>query len=382
MERAQAVVIGGGIIGAAIAYNLAKKGLKDVVVLEKERFFGMESTAKCAGGIRAQFTTAPNIHLSLASIALFERFSETMGVEVDYRQVGYLFVSTTQAQWERARANAAFQREHGVPVELLSPDRLHDLCPELELGDVVGGNWCAIDGLADPHGFLQGYLKVARQLGVTIHIERPVTGFEVAGDRVLAVKTPQGDIACDLVINAAGAWAGGLGKLLGVEIPVVPVRRQIATTAPLSWVDPRWPMMVDNGSGLYVHPESQGLLLGMANKAEPPSFNTTVDEAFTMEIAEAAFLRIPRLEEAAIAAQWAGLYEVTPDHHAILGRLREFRNVIVAAGFSGHGFMHAPAAAQAIAELALGETPFIDISPLGIERFSEAGTHQEEAMVI
>lgn len=383
MERAQAVVIGGGIIGAAIAYYLAKEGMKEVVLLDKELFFGKESTAKCAGGIRAQFTTAVNIQLSLASIPRFERFAEEMGVEVDFRQVGYLFMSTSPDQWERSQAAAAFQRSHGVPVELLGPDRIRELCPELEVSDVLGGNFCAIDGLADPHGFHQGYLKVARQLGVTIHPERPVTGFEVAGDRILAVKTPQGDIACDQVILAAGAWTGEIGRLLGVDIPIVPVRRQIVTTAPMAWVDARWPMMVDNGSGIYMHPESNGLLLGMANKTEPPGFNTTVDEAFTAEIVEAAFTRIPRLEEAAISASWAGLYEVTPDHHPILGSLPQFSNAIVAAGFSGHGFMHAPACGEVIADLTFGKAPRIDISSLGIERFSQEGAMGiEEVMVI
>ncbi|MNX77793.1 4-methylaminobutanoate oxidase (formaldehyde-forming) [compost metagenome] len=383
MERAQAVIIGGGIIGASIAYHLARKGMKDVVLLEKELFFGKESTAKCAGGIRAQFSTEVNIKLSLESIKHFERFAEEMGADVEFRQVGYLFMSTTPEAWDRSQKAAAFQRSHGVPVELLGPDRIKDLCPELEVSDVLGGNFCALDGLADPHGFHQAYLKAARSLGVTIHVERPVIGFETAGDRVVAVKTSKGDIACDTVIMASGAWTGELGRSLGIDIPIVPVRRQIVTTAPLPWIDPRWPMMVDNGTGLYMHPESGGLLLGMANKAEPAAFNTNVDEAFTMEIVEAAFMRIPRLEEASINAAWAGLYEVTPDHHPILGHLPSFRNAIVAAGFSGHGFMHAPACGGVIAELALGESLSIDIAPLGIERFAAAeGQGQEEVMVI
>lgn len=383
MERAQIVIVGGGIIGAAIAYNLAKQGVKDIVLLEKEMFFGAESTAKCAGGIRAQFGTSLNIQLSLESISLFERFCADMGVPVDYRQVGYLFLSTSPAEWVRAQANAAFQQSHGVPVELLDPDRIQELCPALELQDVLGGNFCSIDGLADPHGFLQGYFKVVRDRGVKVHIERPVTGFEVLGNRIMSVKTPKGDIPCEQVILAAGAWTGELGKLLGVEIPIVPVRRQIVTCSPMPWIDPNWPMMVDNGTGLYMHPESRGLLMGMANKQEPPGFNTTVDEAFTMEIAEAAFRRMPRLEEASIASSWAGLYEVTPDHNPILGRLPQFQNVIVAAGFSGHGFMHAPACGALIAELAMGQEPHLDIASLGIERFATLDSRtSEELMVI
>lgn len=383
MERAQVVIVGGGIIGAAIAYSLAKQGLKEIVLLEKEMFFGSESTAKCAGGIRAQFGTALNIQLSLESIKLFEAFAADMGVPADFRQVGYMFLSTSPGEWARAQANAAFQQAHGVPVELLGPARIQELCPALELGDVMGGNFCSLDGLADPHGFLQGYFKVARDLGVKVHIERPVTGFEVAGNRITAVKTPQGDIHCDQVILSAGAWTGELGKMLGIDIPIVPVRRQIVTSSPMPWIDPDWPMMVDLGTGLYMHPESRGLLMGMANKTEPPGFNTTVDEAFTMEIAEAAFKRMPRLEEASIASSWAGLYEVTPDHNPILGRLPQFPNVIVAAGFSGHGFMHAPACGALIAELALNQIPHLDISGLGIERFlTQHSPASEELMVI
>lgn len=384
MERAAVVVVGGGIIGAAIAHHLTALGQEDVLVLDRELFFGMESTAKCAGGIRAQFSTEVNVRLSLESIRQFASFGAETGLPVDFRQVGYVFVSTTQAQWELARRGAAFQQALGVPVELLTPDRVGELCPELQLEDVVGGAYCPIDGLADPHGFLMGYHKRTRDAGGRILAEREVTGFRLEGDRVVAVETPQGPIACDQVVLAAGAWTGTLGTLLGVEIPIVPVRRQIATTAVMDWVDERWPMMVDNGSGVYLHPESGGLLMGMANKDEAPGFKTTVDEAFTIAIAEAAIARIPRLEEAAISAQWAGLYEVTPDHHPILGAIAPFRNAFVAAGFSGHGFMHAPAAGLAMAELMLGRAPFLDLDSVSLARFQGGqALHQgDEVMVI
>lgn len=381
MERAEAVIIGGGIIGASIAYHLAKKGLSDVVLLERELFFGAESTAKCAGGIRAQFTTPVNIQLSLLSIEHFKRFSEEMDLPVDFRQVGYMFMSTTPANWELARKNAELQRRYGVPVEALTPDRIKEMVPALETSDLVGAHFCPIDGLGDPHGFLQGYLKAARKLGVRVLNQRPVTGFVTDHGRITAVRTPQGDIATDLVINAAGAWAGQVGQLLGLDVPIVPIRRQIATTDAMPWIDPNWPMMVDNGSGVYMHPEGAGLLMGMANKAEPPGFNTNLDEDFTTEIVLAAVARLPRLEEGSIATAWAGLYEVTPDHHPIIGRHPEVPNCMIAAGFSGHGFMHAPATGQVVAELVVDGKPSIDLSALRIERFSENHA-TDELMVI
>lgn len=381
LERAEVVIVGGGIIGASIAYHLAALGMQDVVLLERELFFGAESTAKCAGGIRAQFTTPVNIQLSLLSIQRFATFAEEMDLPVDFRQVGYMFMSPTPENWELAKQNAEFQRRHGVPVEALTPDRIQEMVPELETADLVGAHFCPIDGLGDPHGFLQGYLKAARRLSVRIHNQRPVTGFVTENGRITAVETPQGPIATGLVINAAGAWAGQLGKLLGLDIPIVPIRRQIATTDAMPWIDPQWPMMVDNGSGVYMHPEGSGLLMGMANKAEPPGFNTNLDEDFTSEIVMAAIHRMPRLEEGRIATAWAGLYEVTPDHHPIIGFHPEVPNLLIAAGFSGHGFMHAPATGQVVAELVHDGKPSIDLSALRIERFSE-NRAIDELMVI
>lgn len=371
MERAEVVIIGGGIIGAAIAYHLAKRGVRDIVLLERGRFFGAESTAKCAGGIRAQFGTPINIQLSLLSIKHFERFGEETGLPVDFRQVGYMFMSPSPENWEAAQKAAELQRHWGVPVESLTPDRIKDMVPEIETSDLVGAHFCPIDGLADPHGFLQGYLKVARQLGVRVHNQRPVTGFVMEGGRITTVQTPQGDLSVGLVINAAGAWAGEIGKKLGIEIPVAPIRRHIATTAPMPWIDPSWPMMVDNGSGVYMHPEGAGLLMGLANPAEPPGFNTNLDEDFVAEIVMAAIARIPRLEEGQVATAWAGLYEVTPDHHAIIDRPAEISNLVLATGFSGHGFMQAPATGQLVAEMILDGKPSIDLTPLRLDRFRE-----------
>ena len=377
---ARTIVVGGGIIGASIAYHLALSG-EEVRLLEREEFFGAESTAKCAGGIRAQFTTPVNVALSLRSIACFSRFEQEVGYPADFRQVGYLFLARDEEQARACHERATFQRDLGVPVEWLEPAEIRTLCPELELGDIVGGNFCRLDGIGDPHGILNGYIRAARDRGVVIETETPVEGFMVEDGRVVGVQTGRGERRGDRVVVAAGAWSGRLAATLGAEVPIEPVRRQIATTAPMPWISMDWPMMVDLGSGLYMHPESGGMLLGMANWQEPPGFVTQVDEAFTTEIILAGMTRMPRLDEASIASSWAGLYEVTPDHHPILDRLPGHPDVWIAAGFSGHGFMHAPACGEVMAQLIRGESPSIDVSSLALSRF-QTGALPDEAMVI
>lgn len=382
METADVVVVGGGIIGAAIAYNLGARGVK-TILLEKELLFGAESTAKCAGGIRAQFSTPINIQLSMASIKLFEQFEETMGIVAPFLQVGYLFMSLTEAQWKASLQNVVLQRAMGVPVQTLGADEVKALVPVLRTDDVVGATFCQTDGLADPHTYLQAYLTRCRQLGVGVHNLRAVTGVRVEHGRIVEVQTDKGPIATRTVVNAAGAWADDLARMVDLTIPIVPVRRHIATTTPLSFIAPTYPMMIDNGTGLYMHPESGGLLLGMANKAEPPAYNTVVDDGFIMKIVEAGISRMPALEDAGINAAWAGLYEVTPDHHPIIGRHPRLSDLVIAAGFSGHGFMHAPITGQLVAELVVDGRPSIDITSLGIERFLDEGREpQEEVCVI
>ncbi|MBM3273531.1 MAG: FAD-binding oxidoreductase [Candidatus Sericytochromatia bacterium] len=383
MDTAEVVIVGGGIIGASIAYHLAARGMKDVLLLEKELFFGAESTGKCAGGIRAQFTTPVNIRLSMRSVGKFERFADEMGVPIVFHQVGYMFMSTTPAQWDHAQRNVALQRSLGLDVDLLTAGQVHEKVPELRVDDVLGATFCATDGIGDPHEFLQGYLKRNRDLGVRVINQRPATGIRLESGRVSGVETSAGPVSTPVVVNAAGAWAALVAKHVGLDLPIQPVRRHIATTAPLAFVKPTYPMMVDNGTGLYMHPESGGLLMGMAKRDEPPAYRTDVDEEFVMEIATAAVDRMPALEVAEINAAWAGLYEVTPDHHPIITAHEGVPGFYTCAGFSGHGFMHAPAAGEVVAQLILDGKSEIDVSELGMDRFTTPGKHgAEEVMVI
>jgi len=379
--RADAVIVGAGCIGASIAYHLAQHGVK-ALVLEREKIAGNGSTGHCAGGVRQQFTTPVNVALSKISIEAFARMNEELAYEGElYWPVGYLFCVPDEARWARFRANAAAQRALGVPVEELTPGEVARRWPLLETGDLVGATFCASDGLADPHGVTAAYLAAAKRLGATFEFETDVTGIRVAEGRVQGVVTSRGDVQSPIVINAAGPHAAEVGKMAGVELPVAPLRRQIFTTQPADWVPANFPMVVDVGTGVYMHKESGGLLLGLADLEEPPSFHTHIDLDFRDRVFMLAFERLPKLEDAAYRAGWAGLYEDTPDHNAILGEAGEVRGFWLANGFSGHGFMHSPAVGMVIADLVTGRPPRADVSALAPDRFQE-GALVAEANVI
>jgi sarcosine oxidase subunit beta len=381
-NSAECVIIGGGIIGASIAFHLAKLGMKDIIVLEKEKFLGAGATGKCAGGIRAQFSSEINVKVSLLSEDLFERFMDDTGEEGIFDQVGYLFLITNEENERIFRKNMEMQKSVGAPVEWLTREDIGDLCPNVRIDDVMGGTFCHKDGIGDPHVFTQGYVSAARRLGVEFSEETEATGIQKNSDKVSAVETSKGTITTPLVINCAGPHAQDIGKMVGVDIPVLPYKRQISTTAPLSWIPASFPMVVDIESGLYCHKESGGLLLGWADKNTPPGFDQSLDPEYTDEILMRALDRIPILEEAGIATSWAGLYETTPDHHAILGKVPDVEGFICANGFSGHGFMHAPGAGLLIAELIVKGEPSIDISPLSIERFAEEKEEIKEEQTV
>jgi len=378
--NAECVIIGGGIIGASIAFHLGKLGMKDVVILEKERFLGAGATAKCAGGIRAQFSSEINVKISLLSENLFERFSEDTGEDGIFDQVGYLFLVTTEKDEQIFRANMELQQRLGLPVEWLNRVEIGDLCPNVRLDDVLGGTFCPKDGIGDPHVFTQGYVTAARKAGIEISEETEAIGIKLNGSKITSVQTNRGDISTSLVINCAGPEAEKIGAI-GLDLPVKPYKRQISTTSPLSWIPSTFPMMVDIASGLYCHKESGGLLLGWADKDTNPGYDQSLDPEYTDEILMRALDRIPILGEAGIATSWAGLYSTTPDHHSILGKVPEIEGFMNAIGFSGHGFMHAPGVGQLMAELIINGEPSIDLTPLSIERFSAQSIKEEQFVI-
>jgi sarcosine oxidase subunit beta len=362
------VVIGAGCIGASVAFRLAQRGAS-VVVLEREPMAGTGSTGHCAGGVRQQFSTAVNVLLSKASVATLERFREEVGSDPGFDQCGYLFCLADEESWREFQKQLALWRSLDVPAEALSPVQAKEIVPGLEIGDLVGCTFCPTDGIADPHLVTQGFVAAARGHGAQFEFARPATGVVVESGRVRGVRTEAGDISCSTVVNAAGPFAAEVAKWAGLELPVSPVRRQMFTTQPLAWVNQRFPMIVDMKSGVYMHRESGGILVGLADKNEPPSFNTNIDFDFRDLVFSLAMERVPALEEAEYRAGWGGLYETTPDHNAILGPVPGLEGFQCANGFSGHGFMHSPAVGQVIAGMILDGRSPIDVSELSIERF-------------
>jgi len=374
---AQVVIIGGGVMGASTAYHLAARDVRDVVLLESQRFFGQGATGKCAGGIRYQFSTAINIRLSQLSLPMLDRFEEEIGQAIDLRYHGYLLLATNERDVATFRRNVELQHSLGVPTEWLDGDEVRRRVPQLAADDVIAATFHAGDGLADPHGVVAGYIAAARRLGARAFNDAPVTGIEVAGGRVTGVRTPLGRVACETVVNAAGPWAGVVGEMAGAPLPITPVRRQMVTTGPLPALDPDFPFVIDFARSLYFHREGEGLLTGMSNPDQAPGFDESVDDEWELTHLEAAVARLPLLAEAGLQARWAGLYENTPDAHPIIGRMPQLDNFVVVTGFSGHGFMHGPIAGLLVSEIILdGRAHTLDIAELGYERFAGQTTRE------
>ena len=371
MEKtADVVIIGGGVIGVSIAYHLAMKRVGRIILLEKGQL-GEGSTSRCVGGIRTQFSTEINILFSLESIKTFERFEEEFGINPEFKRIGYLFLATTELEMGVFKENIKLQRKLGIPVELLNPDEIKARWPYLRVDDILGGTFCPWDGYAGPNEVLSGFVSGAKKAGVGIYEGTEVLGILLSKGKVNGVKTKREEISTPIVVNAGGPFASVIGEMAGVKIPVKPLRRQIFITAPFHLTNQTIPLTIDFHRGWYFRREVDGLLLSGPLDNEP-SFNLGIDYEAMAETSENAIYRVPALERAHIARGWAGLYEISPDHHAILGKVPEVEGFILANGFSGHGFQHSPAVGKVIAELIVeGKPTTIDISPLSIERFEK-----------
>jgi sarcosine oxidase, subunit beta len=375
LKKAEVAIVGGGIVGASIAYHLAARGVSGVVVFEREEELGTGSTGKCAGGVRLQFSTAANVEMSRISIAALKRFEEELDQAVDFNQNGYLFVLTTEEHLETFRKNAEKQQALGVPVEVITPLEARSIVPELSIDGLVGATFCREDGIANPHAIVQGYARGARRLGATFLKSSEVTSMEVASGRVISLTAAGERFEVGQVVNAAGPWAKLIAKMAGIELPVEPVRRQYFITKPLEWIPDSFPLLIDWGTGVYMHKESGGMLVGESDPQEPPSFHQQVDWDFLATVSEHAVLRVPRLQEAEVLTGIAGLYEVSPDHNAILGAVPGTENFFCANGFSGHGMQHAPAVGLVMAELLTeGAARSVNLAPYDLARFSRPST--------
>lgn len=381
INKADAVVVGGGIIGLATAFNLAHMKFGRILVLEKEMFLGTGATAKCAGGVRAQFTTKVNIQMSMKSEDILVNFEELTGWPAVFDQVGYMFLLSDDNELAQFTKAVELQRSLGLPVELIDIKQVNEIAPPVRTDDIIKATFCKNDGLADPNDMIQGYASAAKKLGVEIETECEVTGLVTNGNKITGVQTTKGTISTNMVINAAGPYARVIAQMAGKVLPVEPIRRQIVTTGALDYIPHTFPMVVDVRSGLYFHRESPGLLLGWADKDVPAAFDESVDPNYTDNILMKALDRVPRLETAEIQKAWAGLYESTPDHHAIIGFEPELTGLFYNNGFSGHGLMHAPAAGLVASEMICGKETSVDVSSLSPNRFAK-GASVEETNVI
>ncbi|BDG60938.1 FAD-dependent oxidoreductase [Caldinitratiruptor microaerophilus] len=380
-ETADVVIAGGGIVGLATAYYLAARGIRDVLVLEREPALVTGSTARSAGGIRLQFSTEVNIRLSRYGLEVLRRFRDEFGVDPAFRQVGYLFLLSTPEEEAAFRRNLELQRRLGVPVHWLEPGEVARDFPWVNPEGLVGATFCPEDGHADPYTVAMAFGRRARELGVRVATGRSVTGVRVAGGRVRGVDTPAGPVEAPVVVNAAGPDAGAVGRMAGVDVPVEPYRRQVFVTDAFAGLPREIPLTIDFATSSYARREGDRVLFGMSDPEEPPGRPLVVDDAFLVRAAATIAARIPALAEARVARGWAGYYEVTPDHNAIVGPVPEVEGLYVAAGFSGHGFQHGPGVGRVIAEMIAGEEPFLDVRSLSIERFRTGKSLREQGVV-
>ena len=378
------LIIGGGIMGASAAYHLARRGAGRILLLEKAPLLGQGATGKCAGGVRHQFSSEVNIRLSIHSIRMMERFPEEMDQEIDLRLVGYLFMLTSRQEIEDFQRNVALQHRLGIDTQFLDRDDIARLAPLIDLDAepaILAGTFYHRDGLADPNSIVQGYAKQARRLGADIRTSTPVRRLLREGDRIIGVETADGHrIHAGVTLLTAGPWSGKLAATADFDLPVTPLRRQIVVTRPLD-IPRDMPFIIDFTQSLYFHYESGGILTGMSNPNETPGEKEDVDMDWTLYHLERAIARFPLLEQAQLLTQWAGLYEVTPDNQAIIGKL-PLEGFYTCTGFSGHGFMHGPICGQLMAEEILdGRAHTVDIAPLRYERFIKRDYEAETNVV-
>jgi sarcosine oxidase, subunit beta len=377
-ERADVVVIGGGVMGASTAFHLAEAGVTDVLLLERDAL-ACGSTSKSAGGVRAQFSDAVNIALGWHSLPAFEQFATRPGGEIDLHQVGYLFLHTDAEAWAVAQEAVALQNSMGIPTRLLTADEAGSLNRGVNIDDVIGATFHPRDGYCSPENVVQGYAAGARALGATVRTGVAATGIESSGGTITGVVTSQGVVATSTVVCAAGAWSREVGSWVGVDLPVDPLRRQILVTEPLpahllDVYTGTTPMTIDAASTFYLHREGPGLLVGMSYRAETLGFRDGFTDAWEGDLADAMERRAPALLDVGIAHRWAGYYEQTPDHNAVIGEASGPSRFLYATGFSGHGFLQGPAVGEVMRDLYLDRTPVVDVSSLSADRFASGST--------
>ena len=381
---AEAVIIGGGINGLAAAYELAKLGLEDVVVVEKN-YIGAGSTGRCGGGIRQQWTTEENVRLAQESVTLYENLAAELGYQTFFRQGGYLMISEDEGHRPALREAVALQNRCGAPSEFLEPEQCREIVPQLNIDRIRAASFCPKDGTAYPFSVVWGYAKAAHRKGVRIFIKTQVTGIETEGDRVVAVQTDKGRIATSRVVNCAGPWARHLAAQIGVELPNRQERHEIMVSESLKpCLDP---MVISITNGIYFSQSMRGEIVGGIGDPEEAQgeglsrFDTRSQLRFAVRFARALCELFPPAAPLRLMRQWAGMYDVTPDHRPILGGVSGLDGYYHICGFSGHGFMLGPTTAKRMARFITTAQPDEIITSLSLDRFA-GGTLQVDAFVV
>jgi sarcosine oxidase, subunit beta len=385
-RTAEIAILGAGVMGASLAWHLVSRGCRDVLLLDRHPAPGGGSTGRATGGFRAQFATEVNVRLSLLSREKLRRFPEELGADPGYRPCGYLFLAGDEEQLAVLRSLQPLQRRLGLDeVREVTPEEARRINPAVEIDGIPGGSFCPTDGFIRPLAILDGYLEAARRLGARVSFGETVTGLETREGRIARVLTDQGAVAARQVVNAAGAWAAPVARLAGVEVPVRPERRQVALTEPFGALPEDMPLTIflENGFHLRVR-DGRVLLLHPVEEPHPNPFDATFDERWLDGVVARAHAHVPCLANARIdrAGCWAGLYETSPDKHALLGLAPGFENFWLIDGSSGHGVMHSPALGQLLAEMILdGRAQTMDVHPLRPSRFLEGEPNSEVSLL-
>ena len=387
MQTAEVVIVGGGIVGSSIAWHLTEAGCRDVLIIEREAHQGKGSTGKSMGGVRAQFATAPNIQMSLYSIPFYASFEERLGLPCDYRGQGYMFVATKPSHLEYLRTNQELQKALGLTqARMVSRDDIVEVVPQLRSDDILGGSFCPTDGFVDPYSAMTGFTTRACEQAARLWRATEVTAI-MRDDQgaISGVETSRSTVSTRTVVNAAGPWAAAVAALAGFELPVEPLRRMLVPTEPFDGVSHKIPMVIDMTNGFHFRPESLGFLLAWNDPEETPGYKSDFEPSFIEKILVRAADRVPCFENVAVNPKraWAGLYEMSPDHHAIIGPVAEVPGFFCANGFSGHGVMHAPATGRIVADLILhGKTEVVrDVEVLSPARFAKGALLHETAVL-
>ncbi|MDQ3889326.1 MAG: FAD-binding oxidoreductase [Actinomycetota bacterium] len=366
-ESADVVVIGGGAVGTSVAYHLTELGVPSVLLLERDAL-GSGSTSKSAGGVRTQFADELNIRIALRSLREFQAFEERFGMDIAFRQAGYLFLLDQEADVESFEAALALQASLGVPSRSLTPAAIEEMVPQLETSDLIAGTFCPLDGYATPEAVVAGYAAAARDRGACIRQGDPAERIEVRDGHIVAVETRSTRVATSAVVCAAGVWSRDVAALAGVELPVEGELRSVHYTPEADALPDPLPLTIDFSTGFYFHREGPGLVFGGR-------------EAALDELALAATKRLPLIADLPVHTSWAGYYEMSPDRNAIVGETAEPARFLYATGFSGHGFQQSPAVGEYLAELVVGQTPTLDLSAFSLERFARGERRREQFVI-